>query len=141
MSESSVKGIMDVTMDKIRAMVDADTIIGQQISLPNDVTIIPVSKVSFGFASGGSDFPSKTNRELFGGGGGAGVTISPTAFIVVSGTDVKLLQVSKKPDSSDKMVALVPEMFDKISALFKKEPKADEKVVSEVVEVVTKTEE
>lgn len=138
MSEASVKGIMDVTMDKIRAMVDADTIIGQQISLPNDVTIIPISKVSFGFASGGSDFPSKTNKELFGGGAGAGVTIAPTAFIVVSGTDVKLLQVSRKPDAADKAVALVPEMFDKISSLFKKD-KADEKVVSDVVEVVTET--
>ncbi len=72
MSDTAIKGIMDVTMDKIRAMADADTIIGREIKLDNGIVIIPVSKVSFGFASGGSDFPSKSNRELFGGGGGAG---------------------------------------------------------------------
>ena len=67
MSDTAIKGIMDVTMDKIRTMVDADTIIGKEITLENGIVIIPVSKISFGFASGGSDFPSRANVKLFGG--------------------------------------------------------------------------
>ncbi len=125
MSENAIKGIMDVTMDKIRAMVDADTIIGNHITLPNDITIVPISKVAFGFASGGSDFPSKTQKDLFGGGAGAGVSISPTAFIVIKGSDVKLLQISTKPDAAEKAVSLVPELIDKISDLFKKDKSDD----------------
>lgn len=125
MSDTAIKGIMDVTMDKIRAMADADTIIGREIKLDNGIVIIPVSKVSFGFASGGSDFPSKSNRELFGGGGGAGISVTPTAFIVVNGNDVKMLQISKKPDASDKAVSMLPELFDKVTELFKKDKKED----------------
>ena len=121
MSDMAIKGIMDSTMDKIKTMVDADTIIGNPISLPQDITLIPVSKVSFGFASGGSDLPTKKDKDLFGGGAGAGVSITPTAFICVSGTDVKLMHISKNPDSTDKIVSLIPEMFDKIVDLFKKD--------------------
>ncbi|MEE1186257.1 MAG: GerW family sporulation protein [Acutalibacteraceae bacterium] len=121
MSDMAIKGIMDSTMDKIKTMVDADTIIGNPISLPHDITLIPVSKVSFGFASGGSDLPTKKDKDLFGGGAGAGVSITPTAFICVSGTDVKLMHISKNPDSTDKIVSLIPEMFDKIVDLFKKD--------------------
>lgn len=121
MSDTAIKGIMDVTMEKIRAMVDADTIIGKEIKLESGIVIIPVSKISFGFASGGSDFPSKTNKELFGGGAGAGVSVTPTAFIVVNGNDVRMLQVSKKPDSTDKAIDMLPSLVDKISALFKKD--------------------
>ncbi len=121
MSDTAIKGIMDVTMDKIRAMVDADTIIGKEIKLDNGIVLIPVSKISFGFASGGSDFPSKTNKELFGGGVGAGVSVTPTAFIVVNGSDVRMLQISKKPDSTDKAIDMLPALFDKITTLFKKD--------------------
>ncbi len=120
MSENAIKGIMDVTMEKIRAMVDADTIVGDPISLPNDITILPVSKVSFGFASGGSDLPSKTQSAYFAGGSGAGVTIAPAAFIVVKGGDVRLLQVNPHPDAADRAISMVPELIDKISELFGK---------------------
>ena len=92
MSENSIKSIMDVTMDKLRAMVDANTIIGDPIVV-GDVTLLPVSKVSFGLATGGSDFPSKTQSGLFGGGGGAGVTIAPVAFIAVCDGSVKMMPV------------------------------------------------
>ena len=71
MSENNLKTVMDTTMEKLRAMVDDDTIIGTPIVVGN-VTLLPVSKVSFGLATGGSDFPSKTRNDLFGGGGGAG---------------------------------------------------------------------
>ena len=68
MSENNLKTVMDTTMEKLRAMVDADTIIGTPIVVGN-VTLLPVSKVSFGLATGGSDFPSKNGQQLFGGGG------------------------------------------------------------------------
>ena len=120
MSEMAIKGIMDVTMEKIRAMVDADTIVGDPISLPNDITILPVSKIAFGFASGGSDLPNKAGKSLFGGGAGAGVTVTPTAFLVVKGTDVRLLQIHDHPDTADKIISVVPDFIDRISELFKK---------------------
>ena len=121
MNDTAIKGIMDVTMDKIRAMADADTIIGKEIKLDNGIVIIPISKVSFGFASGGSDFPSKTNKELFGGGAGAGISVTPTAFIVINNNDVRMLQISKKADATDKAIDMLPALFDKITALFKKD--------------------
>lgn len=125
MGENSIKGIIDITMDKIRAMVDADTIIGNPFVV-GDITVLPVSKVSFGLATGGSDFPSKQgNLQLFGGGGGAGVSISPVAFIVINGSDVKLLQIDKNVTAAEKAVALMPELFDKIIALFKKDKKKE----------------
>ncbi len=125
MSENAIKGIMDVTMEKVRAMVDADTVVGTPIYLPNEITVVPVSKISFGFATGGSDFPSKTQNGLFGGGGGAGVSVSPTAFIVIKGSEVKLLQISNKPSASDQVIAAVPELIDKISGMFKKDKTAE----------------
>lgn len=121
MSENSVKGIMDITMEKVRAMADADSIIGQPISVDGGITIIPVSKVSYGFASGGSDFGANDAKTKFGGGGGAGVSISPTAFIVVKDNDVRLLQISKHPDPAGRAIDLMPDLFDKITALFKKD--------------------
>lgn len=125
MSENSIKGILDVTMDKVRAMCDADTIIGKPIVANEEITIIPVSKVSYGFASGGSDFPTKNGNAAFGGGGGAGMTISPTAFLVIKGSDVRMIQVSSKPDATDKAVAMLPELVDKITDLFKKDKEQD----------------
>ena len=74
MNEHPIEGLMDVTLEKIKSMVDSNTIIGNPINMPDGTLILPVSKVSFGFATGGSDFPSKTSKQLFGGGGGAGVS-------------------------------------------------------------------
>ena len=89
-NEHPVQETMRVTMEQIRGMVDANTIIGQPIQCENGTTVIPISKVSFGFASGGSDLPTKVAKDMFGGGGGAGVTISPVAFLVIMPNDVKL---------------------------------------------------
>ncbi len=124
MSEANIKGIMDVTMEKIRAMVDADTIIGEPMNV-DGATILPVSKVSFGLATGGSDFGGKGNPVKFGGGGGAGVSITPIAFIVVKNGDVKMLQIYKDESSANKAIGMIPELFDKISSLFKKKEEID----------------
>ena len=118
-NENNIQGIMNVTLEKLRTMVDADTIIGEPI-LAGGVTLIPVSKVSFGLATGGTDLPNKNAQKLFGGGGGAGVSITPMAFLAVREGEVQLLQISKEATAADKAVALVPELFDKITALFQK---------------------
>ena len=122
MSENSIKNIMDVTMDKLRAMVDANTIIGDPIVV-GDITLIPGSKVSFGVATGGSDFPSKTQSGLFGGGGGAGVTVSPVAFIAVSGGNAKKMPVYNELSSVEKAIAMAPEVLEKAKELFSKDKK------------------
>ena len=121
MSESAIKGILDVATDKIRAMADTDTIIGKPVTLPGDITILPISKISFGFASGGSDLPSKNGTPLFGGGAGAGVSVVPTAFLIVKGSDVRLVPVVTHPDATDKVLTAVPDLIDRIGDLFKKD--------------------
>lgn len=120
MGENNIKAIMDTTMDKLRAMVDADTIVGTPLTVGN-ITLIPVSKASFGLATGGSDFPSKTQSGLFGGGGGAGVTISPVAFIAVKDGDVKMMPIYNDLSAVDKAINMAPEMLEKVKELFKKD--------------------
>ncbi len=120
MAENNIKGIMDTTMDKLRTLIDADTIIGTPI-VSGNLTLIPVSKVSFGMATGGSDFPSKNQNGLFGGGGGAGVSINPIAFIVINGDYVKMLPINNDSTVIDKAISLAPELLDKVKALFSKE--------------------
>lgn len=117
MSENNLKNVMDTTMEKLRTMVDADTIIGTPIVVGNN-TLIPVSRVSFGLATGGSDFPSKNNQQLFGGGGGAGVTVNPIAFICVNGDNVHMMPVYNQMGTIDKAINMAPELIDKIKSLF-----------------------
>ena len=125
MSEHPIKDLMGVSMEKIKEMVDVNTIIGTPIQSPDGTVIIPVSKVSFGFASGGSDLPTKNTNELFGGGAGAGVSIQPLAFLVVSNGDVKLLQMSVDAKLPNAIVNLVPEVFDKVQGLLDKGKKEE----------------
>jgi sporulation protein YtfJ len=120
MSEHPIQGLMNTALQNIHEMMDVNTIIGDQIVTADGTVIIPVSKVSLGFASGGSDFTNKTNKDLFGGGSGAGGTIVPVAFIVVTNGEVRLLQISQNITSADKAISLVPELFDKITGLFGK---------------------
>lgn len=111
-------------MNSLDSLVDVNTIIGDPITTPEGVVIIPVSKVSFGYASGGTDLP--TNRpELFGGATGGGVTIQPLAFLVVDGTDVKLLQMQTAENTNDRIVNAVPGVIDKILDLIPKKEKEE----------------
>ena len=119
MSENSIKTVMDTTMDKLRTMVDADTIIGTPVVV-GDITLLPVSRVSFGLATGGSDFPSKTGQQLFGGGGGAGVTVNPVAFICINGENVHMMPVYSEMNSIDKAINMAPELIDKVKSHIKK---------------------
>lgn len=123
-----IKDIMGVTMDKIKAMANADTIIGEPIVLSDTVTCIPISKVSYGFASGGSDFGGKVDKAAakssspkFGGGGGAGMSVTPVAFLVLQDGNVKILNISEETSGAEKAIGMIPEVFEKVSSLFKKE--------------------
>ena len=117
-----ISDLMGVTMEKIRDMVDVQTIIGDPITVSDQVTIIPVSKVSYGFASGGSDLPGKVNipKDLFGGGAGAGVSIQPVAFLVVQEDGVRLLQMDEGSDALSSAIRSEPEVVDRISSLIRK---------------------
>lgn len=119
MSETNIKSIMDVTMEKLRAMVDADVVTGTPITV-GEVTLVPVSRVSFGLATGGSDFPSKSGNQLFGGGGGAGVTVVPIAFIAVKGGDVKMLPVYNDLTTVEKAINMAPDIIEKAKEIFSK---------------------
>ena len=139
MSEKSAGAILSTTIEKIRDLVDTKTIIGEAIYAEGGITIIPVSKVTYGFASGGADFPSKNANELFGGGGGAGVTITPVAFLVISDGEVTLKHITAYDNAAERVVNLVPEMFDKVTGLVKK-TKKDTAVDAAVEEAVSEPE-
>ena len=139
MSEKSAGAILITTIEKIRDLVDTKTNIGEAIYAEGGITIIPVSKVTYGFASGGADFPSKNANELFGGGGGAGVTITPVAFLVISDGEVTLKNITAYDNAAERVVNLVPEMFDKVTGLVKK-TKKDAAVDAAVEEAVSDTE-
>ena len=124
MSENNhpINEVLQTTMNKIREMVDANTVVGQPIVTQDGVTLIPVSKLSFGFATGGSDFGKTQNvPKSFGGGAGAGVNVIPVAFLVVKDGSVKILPVAPPSgDNISRVVEMVPEMFDKVTGYIDK---------------------
>ena len=145
MSEYPIESLMNTAMDSIKEMVDVNTIIGEPIETSNNIVVIPVSKVNFGFAAGGSEFKGKIERKItskgektekepedkirmpFGGGSGAGVSINPIAFIVVQSSGVKLLPVEHN-SSVDKLLDLIPEFADKLSQLIQNKSTKVEKL-------------
>ena len=116
------EGFDGKSREQIREMVDANTVVGQPITTQDGVTLIPVSKLSFGFATGGSDFGKTQNvAKNFGGGAGAGVNVMPIAFLVVKDGSVRLLPVAPPPgDTVSRVVDLVPEMFEKVTGYIDK---------------------
>lgn len=127
-NKQPLESLMGVTIEKIKQMVDVNTVIGAPVAAPDGTVIVPVSKVSYGFASGGSSFVAKSapNKDLFGGGTGAGVSINPIAFIVISKGSAKVLSIDT-PNSTvaEKALALAPDLVDKITAIFNKEGEKD----------------
>ena len=119
MAEHGVNGLMADTMEKIRSMVDVNTIIGDPIVTHDGTTLIPISKVTFGFGSGGTDFKSRNSSDTaplcFGGGGGAGVSISPVAFLIVSEGNARILPVNMPADNStDRLIEMIPDAVNGI---------------------------
>ena len=133
---NAVNNAMGLTMDKIKEMVDVNTVVGTPIVTNDGTTLIPISRVSFGFGSGGTDF-SKANKEepgkdhsdlKFGAGGGAGVSITPISFLVIANGTVKMLPIGTPASTTvDRVVDLLPELIDKVTALINK--KNEEKVI------------
>lgn len=126
-----IEGIMGVSMEKIHEMTDVNTIIGDPITSPDGTVVIPVSKVAFGFVSGGSDLPMQT-AERFAGGSGAGVTVKPVAFIVIkSDGDVKLLELGAKGGKFDGIIDAVPGLIEKIKGMVGKKKDEDGETAAE----------
>ena len=134
MEEHPIEGLMSAAMNSIRDMVDVNTIIGEPIETSNNIIIIPISKVGFGFASGGSEFNTETVNEYtkrdkdeqihyklpFGGGSGAGVSISPVAFLVIQGNNVKLMPVCHN-SAIDRLLDYVPDLLEKSNIILNKQ--------------------
>lgn len=121
-----IENLMMTAMTSLESMVDVNTIVGDMVSSPDGTVIIPVSKVCFGFAAGGSEFNtnklnkySENTKLPFGGGSGAGVHISPVAFLTVKDGQVKLLNVNGTT-SVDKLIDLVPDVVNKANDLVQK---------------------
>ena len=115
----NVQNLMGVTMDKVRGMADPKAIIGDPIYTPDGTMIIPVSRVTYGFASGGSDLPTKQPKDSFAGGGGAGITMEPVAFLVIKDGNVRVMQINPHVGTVDKLVDTVPDVIDKVTGIVK----------------------
>ena len=134
MEKHAIGELMEKTMSKIREMVDVNTIVGSPITTVDGITLIPVSKVSFGFAAGGSDFQTKNGRDgqpnPFGGGSGAGVKIEPVSFLVIRDGNVRMISANTQQQSSvEKFVDAMPEIIDKVKEVLPK--KKDEETDSD----------
>ena len=125
--------LVKTAIEKIKEMVDVETIIGKPIVTGNGTTIIPVSRVSVGFGSGGSDLPTKQSKDFFGGGAGGGVSIQPIAFItIMPDGNVKLLQLTINAPKENAALAIIPDVVDKITGIINsKKAEASEDVESE----------
>ncbi|PWK14440.1 GerW family sporulation protein [Tumebacillus permanentifrigoris] len=132
MAEHPIQGLMSTAMENLKEMVDVNTIIGDPVETPDGSVILPVSKVGFGFAAGGSEFDPEVEAgkkdhadvELpFGGGAGGGVSITPIGFLVVGNGQVKMLSTEGPNQMYEKLIELAPQMVDKISQMMNKNTK------------------
>lgn len=120
---SSIKEIISSSLDQIRTIIDADTVVGKEITTKSGTVIIPISKVSMGFASGGLDLPNKQNQKNFGGGGGTGVTVSPIGFLIVTpdGRVEMLPMVQEKSGPIEQIADILdrtPDIIDRVKSVF-----------------------
>lgn len=124
---TKIEGLVKTAMEKVHELAACEMVVGTPIQTADGTTIIPVSKISIGFASGGSDIPNKSGKENFGGGSGGGVTITPVAFIAVYQGEVKLLQLTANAPAGNAVIDMVPQVLDKITSFIdsKKQPKDD----------------
>ena len=152
MSEHPIEGLMTTAMSSIQNMIDVNTIIGEPIETSNNIIIIPISKVSFGFAAGGSEFKGETINEYqkkdkeeaiqyrlpFGGGSGAGVSINPVAFIVIQQNSVKLMPITHS-SSIDKLIDYIPEVLEKANNMINKCVKNKKEETDKIINHIEKT--
>ena len=129
-NESSLKNIIDSSLEQIKSIVDADTVVGKQIVTPSGTVIIPISKVAMGFASGGVDLPRK-NAKNFGGGGGTGVSVTPVGFLTITPDGrVEMLPMSKEASTPLEQIAdlldQTPNLINRFKAVFAKDAEDEE---------------
>jgi len=117
---TKIEGLVKTALEKVHELAECETVVGKPIVTADGTTIIPVSKISVGFASGGSDLPTKTTKETFGGGSGGGVTITPVAFIAVYQGEAKLLQLTANAPKENAVIDMVPQVIDKITSFIDK---------------------
>jgi sporulation protein YtfJ len=119
--KNSINDLIGISMEKVKEMADVNAIIGDPIKLDDGTTIIPISKVTYGFASGGSDIPSKYDKDLFGGGAGAGISVKPEGFLVISPDgEAKMIDMDAKSDPITSAINSVPKVFEKVSGFMSK---------------------
>ena len=128
MENTNIGNLMETTMNKMKEIVNVDTVVGTPIQTPDGVMIIPVSRVSYAFASGGSDFRVKDNSNLgFGGGNGAGVKVEPIGFLVVREGSVRMMNVTPPANATvDRLIEKAPELIDTVEDLIRKYVKKGE---------------
>jgi Uncharacterized conserved protein len=118
MEDNRINELMDSTVSRIRQLVDTNTIIGNPIQTPDGITVIPVSRVSFGFATGGS---SGSRSVSFTGANGAGVKVEPMGFFVIKDGSCRMISVAPPPSSTmERIVELIPDVLDRIEGMSKK---------------------
>jgi len=116
-----IEGLMKTAMESIKGMIDVNTVVGQPVETADGATIIPVSRVSLGFAAGGGEYWSRTgdgDGHPFGGGSGAGVTVHPVGFLVVQKETVRLLSVDRG-DIWESLANNAPQLIDQVQSLWK----------------------
>ena len=120
MENSNISSLMETTMGKIREMVDVNTVVGSPITTPDGITVIPVSRISYAFATGGSDVRIK-EKPGFGGGNGAGVKIEPIGFLIVKDGNVRMVGITPPANNTiDRVIEKAPELMDTLETFFKK---------------------
>lgn len=127
MSENKVSNLLGTSIEKIKQMVDVNTVVGDPITTPDGTTVIPISRINYGFAAGGSDLPSKAQPSagLFAGGSGAGITVSPVAFLSIYQGNVRVIQIEPYFSPVDRALEKIPDIADMLGRLFQKNAKED----------------
>lgn len=140
MSEHAINSAFSEVLKNVKEVADANTIIGEAIDVGDGTKIIPVSKVMFGFASGGTDFDSKRNKGQahFGGGSGSGVTVQPVCFLVVKNGNVSVMDIAQNITAVERTISAVPDVISKVVDMFSKKDKSGN---NEELEVTENTEE
>ena len=128
MENNPIGELMGITMEKLRDMIDVNTIVGTPITTPDGVTLVPVSRVSFGFGAGGAELPPKENGvKGLGGGNGAGISIVPVAFIVIKDGNARLMHIAPPTNTSvDRLIELAPDIIDKVDGIIDRFKKVEE---------------
>ena len=120
MDNQDITNVMNATMSKIKELVDTNIVIGKPIATPDGIMLVPLSKVSFGFASGGSEFGATKDRPSIGAGSGAGVKVEPVGFLIIKDGNVRMLNIAPTNNTVDRIIDMAPTVMDRVDAFIDK---------------------